>query len=77
MITEVHLVKEEMIEKDLSATKEVIVDLLQGLKKEMITEVHLVKKIANHQCLEKSLEALKRSPLKNLQRNLIFNLSYF
>jgi len=66
MIVGVHLVKKEMTE-----------DLHQDLKKEMIVGVHTVKKMVNFLSSKKSLGVLKKNLLKNLPRNLHFNLNNF
>ena len=91
MIAEAHMVKKEMIEKDLLATEEAIVDQPQDLNEmiaeaivdqpqdlnEMIAEAHTVKKVANPLSLKISPEVLKRNLLKNPQRNLLFNSKNF
>ena len=91
MIAEAHTVKKEMIEKDLLATEEAIVDQPQDLNEmiaeaivdqpqdlnEMIAEAHTVKKVANPLSLKISPEVLKRNLLKNPQRNLLFNSKNF
>ena len=58
-------------------TAEVIVDQPQDLKKEMTAEAHMVKKAVNPLISKKNLEVSKRNLLKNLQRNLLFNLNNF
>ena len=76
MIAEAHMVKKEMIEKDLLATEEVIVDQPQDLN-ETIVEVHMVQKVVNPLSSKRNLEVSKRNLSKNLQRNLLFNLNNF
>jgi hypothetical protein len=65
-----------MIEKDLLATEEVIVDQPQDLN-ETIVEAHMVKKVVNPLSSKRNLEVSKRNYSKNLQRNLLFNLNNF
>ena len=91
MIVEAHTVKKEMIEKDLLATEEVIVDQPQDLNEmtvevivdqpqdlnEMVAKAHMVQKAVNLLSLKKNLEVSKRNLSKNLQRNLLFNLNNF
>ena len=72
-IIEAHMVKKEMMEKDLLATEEVIVAQLQDLKNETTIEAHMVKKAVNPLSSERNLEVSKRNLSKNLQRNLLFN----
>jgi hypothetical protein len=62
MIAEAHMVEKEMIEKDLLATEEAIVDQLQGLN-EMIVEAHMVKK----ETIEKDLLATEEVIVDQLQ----------
>jgi hypothetical protein len=76
MIVEVHMGKKEMIEKDLLATEEVIVDQPQNLN-EMTVEVHMGKKVGNPLSSKRSLEVSKKNLSKSLQRNLLFNLNNF
>ena len=76
MIVEAHMVKKEMIEKDLLATEEVIVDQPQDLN-EMIAEALMVKKVGNPLNSKRSLEVSKKNLSKSLQRNLLFNSNNF